>query len=377
MAQHVSQEEYEELLEANDELKRKSREMNNIIRDLQRKDDRSQNVLWKLNDEKSAFEQQIMRMHDKIQSQRQEIQQERKARMAQEAQTADLQQQLLTFKRSIVASAKEDDQFTDDEIRQKMNQIYYGIQDFVVGILRGRNFDFRRLSREGKFWFRENGFDLENVNRSGYVQALISLIASVVIDLYDPDNLFGVPESGTALAAIAATVACIDDIDVDGFKEWLQPTRKLMQQCNKHATQQADERLLLQSCESLKELLGDAILLDWRTETPRLVKILAPARDLFRTLHSAKANFEVEMMHVRYANGFATFDMDTMTAIQSEEEETELLGRTLQISVFPAVYKFGDEMGQNMEEVTTVCKAKVVVQKPNAAKEDTRIKVEE
>lgn len=30
-----------------------------------------------------------------------------------------------------------------------------------------------------------------------------------------------------------------------------------------------------------------------------------------------------------------------------------------------------------MEEVTTVCKAKVVVQKPNAAKEDTRIKVEE
>lgn len=121
-----------------------------------------------------------------------------------------------------------------------------------------------------------------------------------------------------------------------------------MQQCNKHATQQADERLLLHECEALKELLGDAILLNWETETPRLVKILAPARDLFRKLHSAKADFEVEMMPVRYANGVATFDTDLMTAIQSDEEETELLGRALQISVFPAVYKHGDEMGQNV-----------------------------
>lgn len=140
MAQYVSQEEYEELLKANDELKRNSREMNSIIRDLQRKDDSSQNIFWKLNDEKLAFEQQIMRMHDKIQSQQQETLRERKARMAQEAQTADLQGQLLKFKRGIAASAKKDDQWTDDEIRQKMNQIYYGIQDFVVGILRGRDF---------------------------------------------------------------------------------------------------------------------------------------------------------------------------------------------------------------------------------------------
>ncbi|KAI6881796.1 hypothetical protein KC360_g7149 [Hortaea werneckii] len=319
-----------------------------------------------------------MRMHDKIQSQRQEIQQERKVRMAREAQTADLQQQLLTFKRSIAASAKKDDQLTDDEIGQKMNQIYYGIQEFVVGILRGRNFDFGRLSREGRFWFREKGSNLESLNRSGCVQVLISLIANVVVGLYNPDNLFGLPHSGTALESVATTVARIDDVDVDGFKEWLQPTRKLMQQYNKHATQQADERLLLQSCESLRELLGDAILLDWETETPRLVKILAPVHDLFRTLHSAKADFEVEMMPVQHRNGIVTFDTDTMTAIQSEEEEDELLGRTLQISVFPAVYKYGNEMGQNMEEMTTVCKAKVVVQKPKiAAKEDMRIKVEE
>lgn len=42
------------------------------------------------------------------------------------------------------------------------------------------------------------------------MQVLISLIASVVIELHDPDNLFGLPQSGTALASVAATVARID-----------------------------------------------------------------------------------------------------------------------------------------------------------------------
>ena len=122
----------------------------------------------------------------------------------------------------------------------------------------------------------------------------------------------------------------------------------MMQDHDEEAIHKADRALLLAACDKLQMLLGDAIVLNWKNEAPKLIKILTPARDLFRTLHSAKADFHVEMMHVRYANGFATFDMDTMTAIQSEEEETELLGRTLQISVFPAVYKFGDEMGQNV-----------------------------
>lgn len=140
MAQHVSQEEYDELLDANDELKRNSREMNRFIGDLQRKEDSSQNMIWKLSDEKRDLEQQIMRMHELIHGHQQVFQQERRARMASEAQTADLQRQLLAFKRDIAVSAKKEDQLTDDEIRQKMNQIYYSIQDFAVGILRSRNF---------------------------------------------------------------------------------------------------------------------------------------------------------------------------------------------------------------------------------------------
>ncbi|KAI7215667.1 hypothetical protein KC333_g5313 [Hortaea werneckii] len=378
MAQHVSHEEYEELLGANDALKRDSREMNHIISNLQKKEDSSQNIIWKLSDEKRDLKQRIKGIHGVIQSHQQEIQQERKARMAQEAKTADLQRQLLTFKKSIAASAKKDDQLTDDEIRQKMDQVYYGVQDFAARILRGKSVDFRKLSREGNIWFRKNGCNLAKLNRSGFVHLLISLIARIVIDLHDPKFLFGLPQRGTALSVVVETVARIRDTNVAGFKEWLQSTGKLMQQCEKHVTQKADERLLQRSCQALRELLGDAIVLNWEIEAPRLIKILTPARDLFRALHSAKADYKVKMMPVQYRDGIVTFDTDAMTVVQSDEEEAELLGRALQISVFPAVYKYGDEMGQNMEEMTIVCKAKVVVQKPNvAAKEDPRIKLEE
>lgn len=147
------------------------------------------------------------------------------------------------------------------------------------------------------------------------------------------------------------TLTLFLDTNVIGFKEWLQSTRKLMQHHNKHATHEADEDLFVESCSDLQDLFEDAIVIDWQTETPRLVKILAPALDLFRKLHSAKADFKVKVMPVQHRNGIVTFDTDTMTAIQSEEEEDELLGRALQISVFPAVYKYGNEVGQNVRSL--------------------------
>lgn len=197
------------------------------------------------------------------------------------------------------------------------------------------------------------------------MQLIIGLVATIVVELADPEHLFGLPTDNTALKAIASFAAhmkgnqfnskCTDRANrcyavssVASFKEWLQSTRKMMQEHDGEAMHEADRALLLAACERLQLLLGDAIVLNWEIQGPRLIRILTPARDLFRKLHSAKADFHVEMMPVRYVNGVATFDTDTMTAIQSDEEETELLGRALQISVFPAVYKFGDEMGQNV-----------------------------
>ncbi|KAI7206041.1 hypothetical protein KC343_g7793 [Hortaea werneckii] len=364
MSGYVTAEEHEQLWEENATLKEDARASFYAIRDLEY--------------ERNDFRGQVLHMKKIINDFRQLNDAAKRDRRAQEAKATDLQQQLLTFKRGIAASTRTENQLTDDEVRQKMDRVFYGIQNFVLEILRGKDLDRIKLSNEGKSPQLGHTLVLDEADdKSCLVQLIIGLVATIVVELADPEHLFGLPTDNTALKAIASFAAHMKVSSVASFKEWLQSTRKMMQEHDGEALHEADRALLLAACERLQLLLGDAIVLNWGIQGPRLIKILTPARDLFRKLHSAKADFHVEMMPVRYANGVATFDTDTMTAIQSDEEETELLGLALQISVFPGVYKFGDEMGQNMEEVTTVCKAKVVVQKPNAAKEDTRIKVEE
>ncbi|KAI7390589.1 hypothetical protein KC336_g16906 [Hortaea werneckii] len=364
MGDYVTLEEHDELWEENKNLKADARESIRNIRELQ----------YRNND----LNGQNLHMRRIIKDLRQQNNAAKQDRGAQEAKAADLQQQLLTFKRDIAASARTENQLTDDEVRQKMDRVFYGIQNFVLEILRGKDLDRIKLTNDGKAPQLGHTLVLDKADQSCLVQLIIGLVSTIVVELADPECLFGMPADDTALKAVANFAAHMKVNNVAGFKEWLQPTRKMMQEYDEEAMHKADRALLLAACDRLQLLLGDAIMLNWEVEAPRLIKILTPARDLFRKLHSAKADFHVEMMPVRYVDGFATFDTDTMTAIQSEEEEDELLGRGLQISVFPAVYKFGDEMGQNMEEMTTVCKAKVVVQKPKiAAKEDMRIKVEE
>ncbi|KAI7155865.1 hypothetical protein KC349_g6684 [Hortaea werneckii] len=363
MSGYVTAEEHEQLWEENAKLKADARADFYAFRELQF--------------EKDNFLGQVFHMKQIIKDLRRRNKAGQQDLRAQEAKAADLQQQLLTFKGDIAASTRTENQLTDDEVRQKMDRVFYGIQNFVLEILRGKNLDRIKLSNEGKAPQLGHTLVVDTANKSYLVQLIIGLVATIVVDLADPKYLFGFPTDGTTLKGVADFAAHMKVINVAGFKEWLQPTRKLMQEYDEEAMHEADRRLLLAACDNLQMLLGDAIVLNWEIEAPRLIKILTPARDLFRALHSAKADYRVKMMPVQLGDGTVTFDTDTMTAIQSEEEETELLGRALQISVFPAVYKYGDEMGQNMEEMTTVCKAKVVVQKPNVAKEVLRIKVEE
>ncbi|KAI7551059.1 hypothetical protein KC331_g2785 [Hortaea werneckii] len=364
MSDYVTLEEYDELWEENKRLKADARESVRSVRELQY--------------DNEDFRGQVLHMREIIRKLRQQNNSTKQDVRAEEAKAADLQQQLLTFKGDIAALTRTENQLTDDEVRQKMDRVFYGIQNFFLQILRGKNLDRIKLPNEGKASQFGHTLVLDTADKSRLVQLIIGLVATIVAELGDPERLFGLPTDGTLLKGVADFAAHMKVKNVSGFKEWLQPTRKLMHEYDEEAMHEADRKLLFSACERLQVLLGDAIVLNWEIEAPRLIKILTPARDLFRALHSAKADFKVEMMPVQLGDGTVTFDTDTMTAIQSEEEETELLGRSLQISVFPAVYKYGDEMGQNMEEVTAVCKAKVVVQKPNvAAKEDPRIKLEE
>ena len=125
MSGYVTAEEHEQLWEENATLKEDARASFYAFRELEH--------------EKDDFRGQVFHMKPIIKDLRQRIKAGQQDLRAQEATTADLQQQLLTFKRGIAASTRTENQLTDDEVRQKMDRVFYGIQNFVLEILRGKN----------------------------------------------------------------------------------------------------------------------------------------------------------------------------------------------------------------------------------------------
>ncbi|KAK4901418.1 hypothetical protein LTR49_027272 [Elasticomyces elasticus] len=91
-------------------------------------------------------------------------------------------------------------------------------------------------------------------------------------------------------------------------------------------------------------------------------KISISAFELFRTLQQAKAVFRFQFIHAASSSEITKFESGVMQALGSTEEDDALQGKPVQASVFPAVWKLGDEMGNNLNERTTICKARVVVQ---------------
>lgn len=109
-------------------------------------------------------------------------------------------------------------------------------------------------------------------------------------------------------------------------------------------------------------------------------KLCTSAIELFKMLHRSKSLFRVEFTSATSAHEAGYFRPETMQAVNSADEDAALEGRPIQISVFPGVYKFGDEMGNNVsapriseldkiganytafqhDEMAVICKARVI-----------------
>lgn len=125
MSDYVTLEEYDELWEENKRLKADARESVRSVRELQY--------------DNEDFRGQVLHMREIIRKLRQQNNSTKQDVRAEEAKAADLQQQLLTFKGDIAALTRTENQLTDDEVRQKMDRVFYGIQNFFLQILRGKN----------------------------------------------------------------------------------------------------------------------------------------------------------------------------------------------------------------------------------------------
>ncbi|KAK5685783.1 hypothetical protein LTR17_026938, partial [Elasticomyces elasticus] len=100
-----------------------------------------------------------------------------------------------------------------------------------------------------------------------------------------------------------------------------------------------------------------------RRPKPTWRKIITAGFDLFKLLHESRAVFKIDFSGVDLFSEKNRFRTGIMQAIASDEEEAALMRRPLQMVVFPRVFKFGNELGHNQDEMAVICKVRMVPQK--------------
>ncbi|KAK4544122.1 hypothetical protein LTR36_004620 [Oleoguttula mirabilis] len=334
----------------------------------------------KLTRERRGMDEYITKMRTEFDDLADRYHESERAQQAEEAETNKLRQQLIAFKRSTLVLSRVTSQITDEDVRSKMDMVFYATQDFAVEVLRSSQLDLSRLSPEASTWLTTHRTNPDRPPKSCGPQVVICLVSRVLVTGFAMEHYFGISSNLPVSAAInlasaiprkdcvrvmhpAVTDPTADGAVADG-KAWLEPTRKLIAHMDEDALRKSDQSLVDTAINMLHAMLADALPINWAAVDAGLRKIFTTAFELFRALHRAKATFVVEMVPAVLPQENGAFRPDIMTAVNnSTEDEDALGGRAIKVSVFPVVYKFGNEMGENRDETTVVCKARVVVQK--------------
>jgi len=135
---------------------------------------------------------------------------------------------------------------------------------------------------------------------------------------------------------------------------WLEMTRKMLVASNNIAVQRADSALTNGIVNEILKLLTSVTSVEWKAGwQSSLSKVAKNAIDLLMALRRQKATFKFELPPAINQQGRRSFQVDTMAAVGSGEEDEMLAGRPIAISVFPALLKFRDEADENVSLSTS------------------------
>ena len=197
-----------------------------------------------------------------------------------------------------------------------------------------------------------------------------ALIGKILAARFAPEYYFGMAKPGraSAVAQLAeefggkraldraccvqltheATVA--DHLEV---KVWMESTRRLLGKVDQSALKDADDALVDNTVhEILQSLIPSLQGKTIPKAEIKLRKICTLTFELFGMLHRSKAVFYLQFAGVASKTRVAPFQQKFMEVV-GDGEAGSLEGRILQIAVFPAVLKYGDEMGNNVSSVVS------------------------
>lgn len=112
----------------------------------------------------------------------------------------------------------------------------------------------------------------------------------------------------------------------------------------------ADQMLAEMAVKHTVEMLSAAIAINWEAEKPTLHKVFSSVIGLYRDLHCCKAIFKLRMIGCRSFQDHSVFETTTIEAVACNENEDSLASRPIEFSVFPGIYKYGNETCQNVSE---------------------------
>ena len=143
------------------------------------------------------------------------------------------------------------------------------------------------------------------------------------------------------------------------FNQWRSLTLSIIERDEQGHLAKHTEGLLDSIQADAGSALGEMIATELTSsQMTSLRVILENAVKAARLIRRQRASFVFELPRVS-AEREALFDGNVMEDVSGEDEE-ELRGRKVQCATFPAVYKLGDERGENMHLRNVIFKARVL-----------------
>ena len=137
----------------------------------------------------------------------------------------------------------------------------------------------------------------------------------------------------------------------------MRQTYDLINGKDSEAVQGGFEALVGQLSRTVSSRLRKTLQLSWTSEAEKELKtILREALTIIRTLHNHTASFRMTMLDAITKNkatgvsGKRTFDPEIMQELSDCEDEDVLTGMPLAASVFPLVYRCGDDAGNYVSQ---------------------------
>ncbi|KAI9820599.1 MAG: hypothetical protein M1827_004968 [Pycnora praestabilis] len=266
-----------------------------------------------------------------------------------EEEVAELRRQVLELKHSISTSTRTEGQLTDDVFREKMVTLGHDMQNWdstqhVTYITRP---DLSKVSNRAREQIAALVPAYEGLIGSSKLSLIQSIVASGLVNGIFADYFVGLEHDHMDhLNSIEEYIG--EEVSQTSANQWRATTLTIIRQSAELPEEvTCEEGLTMRRMEATEGLLSDVIGADsFEALHHSLRTITLQAVGIAHMIRLQRARFKVIMPSTDPQNADG-FDEETMEDISAEDEQ-DVRGKGVVCVTFPALYKYGDENGENV-----------------------------